>query len=124
MYDKYGEVINSQETYKEIAIDLLDHNPVIIGWTDGEYDHRDILFNYRVKKYGNLQRGMVWSDLFVSIIDYTSYGFLIEIKTDNRKNNGYIKEKLRLQDNNCDDKICELINGVIHELDVLENDSL
>lgn len=122
MYDKYGEVINSQETYRNIAIDLCDRKSVIIGWTDGEYDHRDILFTYRVKKYGNLQRGMRWSDLYVSIISHNSYGFLIEIDTDNRKDKGYIKEKLRLHDNDCDDKICELVNGVIHELDVLEND--
>lgn len=121
-YDKYDEVINGEETYKNIAIDLCDKKPVIIGWTDGEYDHRDILFTYRVKKYGNLQRGMRWSDLYVSIIDHTSYGFLIETDTDNRKDNEYIKEKLRLHDNNCDKKICELINGVIHEIDNLNRE--
>ncbi len=123
MYDEYGEVINSQETYKNIAIDLCDRKFVIIGWTDGEYDHQDILFTYKVKKYGNLQRGMRWSDLYVSIIDHTSYGFLIESDTDNRKHNEYIKEKLRLHDNSCDDKICDLINRVIQELNILENEN-
>ena len=28
----------------------------------------------------------------------------------------YLKEKLNLHDNSCDDKICDLINGVIEEL--------
>ena len=44
-------------------------------------------------------------------------GFLLEDETDNRKHNSYIMEKLRLHDNPCDNKICELINGVIEYLD-------
>ena len=45
-------------------------------------------------------------------------GFLIEDDTDNRKYPSYIKEKLRLNDNSCNDKICELINGVIEYIDL------
>ena len=29
-------------------------------------------------------------------------------------------EKLQLRDNHCDKAICELIDGIIHELDLLE----
>lgn len=124
--DLYGEVINGIDTYETIAKRLSKGQSVLIGWTDEGCDHRDILFtyatdlenDYSLYKYGdNLQRGMRWANLFISIIDFTSYGFVIERNIDNRKHNGYIKEKLRLHDNSCDDKICELINGVIHELD-------
>ena len=31
-------------------------------------------------------------------------------------------EKLRLNDNHCDNAICELINGVINQIDALDED--
>lgn len=119
--DKYDEIINGEDTYRVIAENLLDTGKCIIGWTDQKYDHRDILFTYQPKKYGNLQRGLRWCYLYISIMDLTSMGFLIEMRTDNRKHENYIMEKLRLNNNHCDNKICELINGVIHELDILES---
>lgn len=119
--DKYEEIINGEDTFKQIAYYLINEGlSVIIGWTDEGCDHRDILFTYRPVVRGNLQRGLRWCYLYVSIIDFTSYGFLIEGKTDNRKHEGYLMEKLRLHENNCDKKICELINGVIHEIDKIE----
>lgn len=120
--DKYEEIINGEETFQKIAKELLSYGRCIIGWTDEGYDHRDILFTYRPHKYGNLQRGLRWTYLFISIIDYTSMGFLIEDNTDNTKHLNYIKEKLRLYDNSCDNKICELINGVIKYIDKLRSD--
>lgn len=124
--NNYGEIINGIDTYKHIAKVLTDDNPYnlggryLIGWTDGDYDHRDILFVYDPLKAGdNLQRGLRWCNLFISIMDYSCMGFCIEMLTDNRKANGYIKEKLHLNNNSCDDKICELINGVIHEMDLI-----
>jgi len=119
--DEYEEITNGDKTFKKIAEELYDYGRCIIGWTDGGYDHRDILFTYRPHKYGNLQRGLRWTYLYVSIIDLTSMGFLIEDDVDNRKHPTYIKEKLRLGDNSCDDKICELINGIIKCLDDLRN---
>lgn len=119
-FDEYNEVINGEETYKRVAGVLKDRGRIIIGWTDQEYDHRDILFTYQPTVYGSLQRGLRWCYLYVSIMGLSCMGFLIESDTDNRKADGYIKEKLRLDDNHCDDKICELINGVIHELDKTE----
>lgn len=116
--DTYGEIINGNTTYKKIANELVSKNNVIIGWTDKKYDHRDILFTLRPKKYGSLQRGLNFnSHLYVSIIDCTSMGFLIQNENDNRKSEEYIMEKLRLHDNHCDKAICELINGVIYYLD-------
>lgn len=119
--DKYDEVINGDNTYKIIAETLLDDGKCIIGWTDQAYDHRDILFTYKPMHLGgNLQRGLRWCYLYISIMDYACMGFLIEFNTDNRKHKGYLMEKLRLNDNNCDDKICDLINGVIHEIDKMK----
>lgn len=121
-FDSYEEVINGKNTFRTIAKELVDYGRCIIGWTDENCDHRDILFTFKPHKYGDLQRGLRWTYLFVSIMDFCSMGFLIEDgPTDNTKHNGYIKEKLRLHDNQCDDRICDLVNGVIHELDILRN---
>lgn len=117
--DKYGEIINGEDTYRIIADELMEGKSVIIGWTDQGCDHRDILFTFIPQKHGTLQRGLNFpSHLYVSIIDFSCMGFLVENDTDNRKYPSYIKEKLRLNDNSCDDKICELINGVIEYIDL------
>ena len=121
--DNYGEVINGEETYKKIAEELLNTGKCIIGWTDKEFDHRDILFTYKPKHLaGGLQRGLRWSYLYVSIMDFSCMGFLIESDRDNQKDNVYIKEKLNLNNSHCDNKICELINGVIKKMDEIVKD--
>ena len=121
-FDTYGEIINGNGTYNTIAKHLIENKSCIIGWTDEKYDHRDILFTYRPIPYGTLQRGLRWCFLYVSIMGMSSMGFLIEADGNNTKDDGYIKEKLNLCDNHCDDKICDLINGVIIYLDKLENE--
>lgn len=65
-YDKYGEVINGDDTYKTIVENLYDEDNVMIGWTDQKYDHRDIFFSLEnTRRYGELQRGIKPTDLFV-----------------------------------------------------------
>ena len=118
--DDWKEVINGEDTFKAIAQELIDYGRIIIGWTDQDFDHRDILFTYQPTKMGNLQGGLRWCYLYVSIIRYNSMGFLIEFKRDNIKGPGYIQEKLNLSNNSCDTKLCELINGVIHQIDLIE----
>ena len=59
-----------------------------------------------------IQRGIKGSDLFVSIMSYSSYGF----KTDDKKYQSYIEEKLNLGNNITTKKITELINGIIENL--------
>ena len=120
-FDEYEQVINDEETFKKIAEVLLDTGKCIIGWTDQQYDHRDILFTYQPKQYGYLQRGLKWCYLYVSIMGLFSIGFLIEDKTNNYKHPTYIKEKLQLNDNHCDNEICNLINGVIKYIDELRD---
>jgi hypothetical protein len=112
-FDKDGEVINGSGTYKVIARNLKSGLATLIGWTDENYTHFDILFTYRnVTGDGYYQRGIRLSDLFVSIIDHSSFGF----KADYEKDAGYISEKLRLQGDENIKKITQLINGIIKEL--------
>lgn len=111
-YDKYDEVINGIETYKEIANKLLEEQTVGIGWTDEQATHLDIIFKLGLDtKCGSFQRGIGQNYLFVSIIDHTSYGFA----PDSIKVGTYIQEKLRMNDS-CGDKLKELINGIIMEV--------
>lgn len=75
--EQYGETINGKNTYKEIADRLIKGQAVIIGWTDEEYTHFDILFTYKVyKEIGSyLQRGLRGNELFVSIMSIGAFGF-------------------------------------------------
>ena len=108
--DEYGEIINGEDTYREIAKHLMNGESVGIGWTDEDSTHFDIIFTLGIKKYGLFQRGIKTNDLFVSIIGWSSYGF----KTDDIKLGGYIQEKLRLSNYDITgEKVKELINGVI-----------
>lgn len=110
--DEYGEVINGEDTYFEIATHLMKGESVGIGWTDGDSTHFDIIFTLGVKKYGLFQGGIKANDLFVSILHWSSYGF----STDGVMHGGYIQEKLRLGGNITGEKVKELVNGVIEYL--------
>ena len=111
--NKYGEVINSKDTYYEIAKQLIKGESVGIGWTDEYSGHFDIIFTLGINKYGLFQRGIKSDDLFVSIIGWSSYGF----KTDSIKLGGYIQEKLKFCDYDITgEKVKELVNGVIEYL--------
>ncbi len=112
-FDKYEEVINGKNTYRTIADFLLIKEPVIIGWTDEEYTHYDILFNLGCQKFGMLQRGLKQTDLYVSVMSIGSFGF----KLDSEKHPGYVAEKLfHGKLDGSVEKLTELINGVINEL--------
>lgn len=108
--DVYGEIINGEDTYREIAKNLMEGESVGIGWTDEDSTHFDIIFTLGIKKYGMFQGGIKADDLFVSILHWSSYGF----RTDGIKLGGYIQEKLRLSDYDITgEKVKELVNGVI-----------
>lgn len=109
--DKYGEIINGSKTYKTIAEDLQNGHSVLIGWTDEEFSHYDVLFHYTVKFYGtNIQHGIKPYYLYVSIIGIGAMGFI----PDTEKSSDYIQEKFRMT-SDCT-KLTELINGIIGEL--------
>ena len=111
--DEYGEVINGEQTYIKIAKFLKDKTPILVGWTDEEFTHYDILFIYNCNGMGMYQRGIRISDLFVSIISVGSFGF----KTDTEKGVGYVAEKLfKGRTDVSVEKVTQLINGIIKEL--------
>lgn len=111
--DKYGEIINGNETYLEIANKLKEGQSVIIGWTDEKYTHLDLLFNYKTYKRGMLQRGLRGNELYVSIIGLGAFGFDVK---DKEIHEGYISEKLNIRGEPTVIKLAELINGIIKEL--------
>ena len=122
--DKYNEVINGVWTYSVIASDLITKGSCIIGWTDEAYDHRDILFTYNPRKYGYLQRGIKPGYLFVSILSISSMAFPKPESEYHKLSNDYILSKLNIDDNSCNRKICELINGVLEYLIKLEGEGI
>lgn len=108
--DSYGEIIFGDNTCKEIAKILKDGKNVLIGFTDEEYEHRDIFFSYMTtEKVGYVQRGIKSNSLFVGIIPDKFYGF----RTDTEKAKGYIEEKLNISYEPMLTKLTDLINGVI-----------
>lgn len=113
--DIYDEIINGENTYREIANRLKHGQSVIIGWTDERSTHLDILFTYHIyKEYRNyLQRGLRGNELFVSIISIGAFGFNVN---NNQKYPEYIKEKLNLTGEPTCEKLADLINGIIKEL--------
>lgn len=112
--DEYGEIINGAETYLEIADKLKRREAVVIGWTDELDTHYDILFtNGAYKQNGNLlQRGLKGNELFVSIMGKGAFGF----DSNTLKERGYIAEKLNLGISETTQKLTDLINGIIAEL--------
>jgi hypothetical protein len=130
--DEYGEVINSEKTYKGIAKRLKLGRSVLIGWTDENATHFDILFAYQVNSIvgqalngvfvgdhflsSNFQGGIRPSDLFVSIMRVGCFGFEIE---NTNTDWGYYSEKLGSRGSlgeTTGKKIAELINGIKKEL--------
>lgn len=109
--DGYGEIINGLETYSEIAEKLKEGKSIIIGWTDEECTHLDILFTGGAyKQEGNyLQCGLRNDDLFISVMRYGSFGFYTN---DDEISAGYLGEKLNLSGQPTLDKLAELINSV------------
>jgi hypothetical protein len=112
--NKYGEITNGKETYSIVASLLALKVPVGIAWTDGYGTHYDIVFNMGLGSLdGHFQGGLRNTDLFVSIMRKTAWGFKLSIK-----HGDYIQEKLGIY-GQTGDKLKELINGVIEELNRL-----
>lgn len=109
--DRFGEIVNGVETFKEIAKKLREGKSVIIGWTDEEYTHYDILFTGGAyQQEGNyLQRGLRNDDLFISIMSVGAFGFY----TDSDEVSAvYVAEKLGISGKSTIEKFAELINGI------------
>lgn len=109
--DDYGEVVNGSNTYGVIASQLLDGLSVVIGWTDSDFTHLDLLFTLRPQQHGALQRGMRGdTDLFVSVSHFGMFGF--KVNSENRLYPGYVSEKLGVGGEVTTEKLAELIEGI------------
>ena len=116
--DTYGEILNGEETYKEIAGLLLKNKSILVGWTDQKGSHFDILFVLNPEFFGtNIQGGLRQDDLFVGVMRRGIFGFIIK---DEDTHYGYIGEKLNMRSNITTEKLAELINGVKKELVKIE----
>lgn len=112
-FDDYGEIIYGENTCKEIAKIIKEGKNVLIGFTDEEYEHRDIFFSYlNTKKVGYIQRGIKQDSLFVGIVPDKFYGF----RVDTIKSKGYVEEKLNISYEPMLTKLTNLINGICKEL--------
>ena len=113
-YDEYGEVINGEKTYLGIA-EELGKNAVLVGWTDQNGTHFDVLFTLSALKFGTVQGGISGKDLFVSVMRVGAFGFEAD-HTDTAA--GYYAEKLGRDKffGPSADPLAELINGVKKEI--------
>ena len=114
-HDEYGEVINHEETYDAIAEVLRAVGHLLIGWTDQEGTHFDILLVSGVPSYGtNIQGGIHPArDLFVSIMRRGAFAF----DTGNDDTHpGYYDEKLGGGLGTSKEPLAELLNQVKRRL--------
>jgi hypothetical protein len=124
--DAYEEVLNRPETYKAIAVELWANGSTVIGWTDEQGSHHDVLFTLHPRQWGHLQRGLRgWSDLFVSLMGSGAHGFDVN-RGSHPLDPGYVAEKLRPYDSqrslsSTDKALTDLINGVLNALVVTLN---
>ena len=111
-YDDYGEIVNGIDTYRGIAKVLISKGSVLIGWTDQNGTHLDILFTMGALQYGtNVQGGIKGTDIFISIMRWGAFGFEVD-RSDTHA--GYYDEKLgnRASFGTTAEPLSELINGV------------
>ena len=103
-----GEVSNGHSTYNSIVKILEKHGCVLIGWTDRENIHFDIMFSLPAP-VGWLQRDITHEDLCVTIFGFGAAAFNInEIEV----LPAYIADKLGLQMSDALLKLAELINNI------------
>lgn len=112
-YDTYGEVVNHPDTYAEIAQNLKEGSSVLVGWTDSDMTHFDVLFTTNTVGFGTFQGGVRETDLFVSIMRRGAFGFEIDHEDTHA---GYYDEKLGGGMGSTSEALAELINGVKKEL--------
>jgi hypothetical protein len=112
--DEYGEVVNGEETFSEIAKTLLTEFRAFVGWSDGCGYHLDILFTLYPKQWGPVQRGISPNtDMFVSVMGKGSFAFDPDAKGTHAE---YYAEKLNIGKGETAFKLAELLEGVKENL--------
>jgi hypothetical protein len=113
--DEYDDVVNGDNTYSSIVKALNERVSVVIGWTDQEGSHLDILFSLFPFQQGLLQRGLRGrTDIFVSVMGLGAHGFEAGPSDTDA---GYYSEKLHLGGRNAtSEKLAELVNAIRSQL--------
>lgn len=113
--DEYGLALIRPETGVGIADMLHDCYGVLIGLTDEEGTHMDLLFMWSPESVGYNQQGFRDGYLFVTFFGFGGFGFQVGTESDVT----YICEKLgysRYDRTTTAQKIASLINNVRMEL--------
>lgn len=114
-HDEYGEIINGEGTYQMVAEELRENSAVLLGWTDQQGTHFDVLLKFTARVHGNnIQGGVRGTDLFVAIMRRGAFGFELENEDTHA---GYYDEKLGGGMGETKEKFAELINGIKKHLD-------
>lgn len=111
--DNQGEIINGELTYGTIADSVRNIGSTIIGWTDGNGMHYDILFTRFPVMEGDIHGGIQSDYLFVSIMRVGAWAFRVNLSQSVHAS--YVEEKLGVP-SEVAEKVAELINGVKEHL--------
>ena len=112
--DVFDEAENCKELYRGICSELLTSGSILIGWTDEEMSHYDILFNIKVATIPNnsatFQGGIRSGNLFVSVMGKGAFSFSIN---NTKLDETHVAEKLNIMSN---DRLAELLTEIKREL--------
>lgn len=92
------EIIDEIEHVAHIIVKELEaHDSVLMNiQIEEECSQYDVLFSYGYANYGIHQRGILATDLIISVIGFGSYGFRTDIPDTEP---GYYNEKLKIKSN-------------------------
>jgi hypothetical protein len=111
----FGDVVEGPLTEKAIAAELKATNVCIVGWNDQQATHHDVLFTLKPRHFGNLMGGLRAEEyLFVSIMRIGAFGF--SVYREKPLDPDYVNEKLGGLGDLVKQRLTNLINGVIDEL--------
>lgn len=113
--DGYGVVFNSDDTYAEAAKDLNLGGSVVLGWTEQQGTHMDVLLSLPSAIGPSNRLDNNWPKLFVGVVGKGLYAFSVSTS---ELHPNYIAEKLGFDSPNVTAvALTELINGVLKALD-------
>ncbi|MDE6946276.1 MAG: hypothetical protein K2P14_03735 [Anaeroplasmataceae bacterium] len=80
-----------------IVNNLKENSSVLMNiQIEEEYSQYDVLFSYGFTNYGRFQRGILATDLLISVIGFGAFGFRVEIADTDPS---YYTEKLGIHSN-------------------------
>jgi hypothetical protein len=113
--DAYNVVENSPHTYRAAAAELRGFGSILLGWTDNNFSHMDVLLVYEPREVGPLNRmDSRASKLIVAVAGRGMFGFAV--RGDDPIHHAYLAEKLGFSPSVTTEALAELVNGVMAAL--------